>query len=352
MAAKQKTMLQIRLILQKRLQGDSIRSICRDISIARLTVRKYLRQAASCPLSLVELLNLADDELASCLLDNPGPQSVNQRKATLEAWLTDEDAKAQFNKPGVTRQLLWEEYRSAHSDGYGFTQFCHYFNRLVGLSQVTTHFQRYPGEKFMADFSGKKMGYVDTSTGEYIECEVFVGILPFSNLIYAQAVASQQQCDFVKAIGEAFEYLGGVPKSILCDNLKSAVKKSDRYEPAFTELIEQLCLHYQTTFMATRPRKPRDKASVEGAVQIVYQRVFAPLRNHVFHSIESLNEAIGNKLDGLNQRVLTKQSHSRVEFFSAEEKTLLHPLPNQLFEVRRTVQAKVQKNYHIILGED
>jgi transposase len=196
------------------------------------------------------------------------------------------------------------------------------------------------------------MGYYDPETGEHIPCEVFVGVLPFSGFIYAGAVHSQQQPDFVKALGNSLNYLGGVPASVLCDNLKAAVKKSDRYEPKFTELIEQLSLHYRTTFLATRPRKPRDKASVEGAVKLVYQRIFAPLRNSVFDSLEALNNAIHKQLDVLNDRLMYKRQHSRRQLFETNEKSLLQSLPDQLFEVRKTIIAKVQKNYHIILGQD
>lgn len=352
MAAKRKTMQQIRLILQKRQQGDSIRSISRDLTISRKTVRKYLRASAAVGICLSDLAQLDDHALAEALFDDVIPANENSHRASMLAWLDCQQAEKQLRKPGVTRKLLWEEYRSEHQDGFGYTQFCHYFNQWLGLGNVTAHFDHAPAAQLLIDFSGKKLGYYDPATGEHISCEVFVGVMPHSGFIFAEATPTQQQPDFVKAIGGAFKYIGGVPQSVLCDNLRTAVKKSDRYEPQFTELIEQLSVHYQTTLMATRPRKPRDKAAVEGAVKIVYQRIFAPLRNQVFTNMEALNEAIGLQLDVLNDRPLTKRCHSRRQLFEANEKPLLKSLPNQWFEVRKTVIAKVQKNYHVILGED
>ncbi len=54
-------------------------------------------------------------------------------------------------------------------------------------------------------------------------------------------------------------YFGGVPNSVKTDNMKQIVKKSDRYEPSFDELAQQWSLHYGTTMMAARVRKPRVK---------------------------------------------------------------------------------------------
>ena len=254
--------------------------------------------------------------------------------------------------PGVTRKLLWEEYSKEYSCGYSYTQFCIHFKEWMRQKKVTAHFEHRPGDQLMVDFTGKKLGYVDRATGEVIACEVFVGVLPSTGFTYAEVVPTQQQPDFVEAVGNALHYLGGVPKSVLCDNLRTAVKKSDRYEPSFTEVIDQLSLHYNTTFMATRPNKPKDKAAVEGAVKLVYQRIFAPLRHETFYSIQELNIAVREQLDKLNDRPLSKRTQSRRDLFEAREQRLLKVLPTQLFAVKKTVNAKAQKNYHVILGED
>ena len=231
MAAKQKTMQQIRLILQKRQQGHSIRSIGRDLTISRKTVRKYLRASAAAGSCLSDLVQLDDHALAEALFDDVIPANENSHRVSMLAWLDCQQAEKQLRKPGVTRRLLWEEYRSEHEDGFGYTQFCHYFNQWLDLGNVTAHFDHAQAAQFLIDFSGKKSGYYDPATGEHIPCEVFVGVMPHSGFIFAEATPTQQQPDFVKSIGHAFRYIGGVPQSVLCDNLRTAVKKSDRYEP-------------------------------------------------------------------------------------------------------------------------
>ena len=105
-------------------------------------------------------------------------------------------------------------------------------------------------------------------------------------------------------------FFGGVPATILCDNLKTAVTAPSRYEPVFTELCELLSTHYSTTFSATRPYRPKDKAMVEKSVNIVYNHTYGPLRNHVFTSMASLNEAMSGMLKLLNDKPYKKTPYS------------------------------------------
>ena len=108
----------------------------------------------------------------------------------------------------------------------------------------------------MIDFAGKELCYTDPATGEVIKCPVLVAVLPFSGYSYVEALASQRQEDFLRGIANAFAYLGGVTACALIDNLKSGVKRANRYEPVFTDLLEQMSLHYGCTFIATRVRTP------------------------------------------------------------------------------------------------
>jgi len=202
------------------------------------------------------------------------------------------------------------------------------------------------------DFAGKKQYYVDTSTGERIPCEVFVGILPFSGLIFCQAVLSQKTHDFAACINAMLRFYAGVPATILCDNLKTAVLRSDRYEPVFTDLCYQLSEHYGTTFSAARPYSPKDKALVEQAVRITYAHVYAPLRNQEFTSLKALNDAMHQQLLLLNNKPYKDTVYSRLYFYQQQERPLLKPLPSEPFVPKKVTVLTVQRNYHIQLRED
>jgi transposase len=101
--------------------------------------------------------------------------------------------------------------------------------------------------------------------------------------------------DFIHALTSCFEALGGTPKIIVCDNLKSAVVKTDAYEPQINRIMEDMANHYGCVVIPARPGRPKDKSLVENQVKIVYSRVYAQLRNRKFFSLEELNSAITEK---------------------------------------------------------
>jgi transposase len=192
------------------------------------------------------------------------------------------------------------EYNQDHPDGYQYSQY--WFGKYLKDTDPAFHWEYTPGEFTQADFAGKKLSYVDKLTGTTIPSEVFIGILPFSGLLFCEAVASQKTADFAHCINEMVNYIGGVTRTILCDNLRTAVTRSDKYEPVFTELCYQLSDHYHTTFSATRPAEPKDKAMVENAVNIIYTQIYARLRKLTFYSLEGLNTQIRILLDTLNEK--------------------------------------------------
>lgn len=186
----------------------------------------------------------------------------------------------------------------------------------------------------------------------WMACEVLVCAMPYSHYVYVEALRSQQQPEFIKGLAHALHYLGGVPQSIKCDNMKTAVIRAHRYEPSFTEAMEYLAAHYDTSILAARVRKPRDKPSVEKAVDLAYKNIYAPLRDQIFYSLEELNAAIGKQLEVFNSQPFKVKAGSRRQLFEAEEKPRLKALPSSPYLIKNVTQSKVQRNYHVILGVD
>jgi len=144
----------------------------------------------------------------------------------------------------------------------------------------------------MVDFAGKKLQLVDADTGELTAVEFFVAILPCSQYTYAEACMSQKTPDFLGCIGWALHTIGGVTHSIVTDNLKPAVNKASKFDPEINHSMADFAAHYDIVVLPTRARKPKDKALVESAVNILYTRVYAPLNDKVFHTLKDLNTAI------------------------------------------------------------
>jgi transposase len=345
MAQKPIAMEHLKQLLQLQNDGIGIREMARRIGISRNSVRKYLSLLSNDK-------PLSNGELADKAYSTSNDMLQHDAERIKQLTLHFSAAGAELSKTGVTRQLLWKEYIQKHPDGYSYSRYCYHLQQYLSNRDLSMHLEYQAGDMIMIDFAGKLLQYVDTHTGECIQCQVFVTILPFSGLIFCKAVHSQRSEDFATCINAMLKYYGGVPATILCDNLKTAVIRPNRYEPVFTELCQQLSEHYATTFSATRPYSPRDKAMVERAVRIVYTHVYAPLRNHHFTSLELLNASIQEQLILLNNKPYKNTPYSRRYFFEQQECSLLRSLPTEPFAPKKVVMLTVQRNYHVQLSED
>ena len=265
-------MLTLKQIIRLKAQGISNRQIAKSLNITRKTVNKYVKRIEQLGLNYHDLL-LYDEIKLEGLFQRPNSLSVeDNRKDTLWTWMQYIDTE--LKRVGVSRWNLWAEYKNKHGDGYSYSQFCTEYQKWQGQQGVVMHFEHKAGDKLYVDYTGKKLEIVNQQTGEVIEVEVLVGVLGASQYTYVEATKSQKKEDFIGALENALYYFKGVPKAIVPDNLKSAVIKANKYEPRLNETFEDFALHYSTTILPTRARKPRDKSLVEGAVNIVYNRIF------------------------------------------------------------------------------
>jgi len=307
MAYKPTRMDTIKRIIELHDSGYSIKRIGRTIGVSKNTVKKYLRRYE---LDKVDVSASFQNELPKFLLGIKHQQEI-ERENRLQDKLTS--IVKDLKRVGVTRHLLWEEYKAEDPDGFSYSRFCKKIKSFKAKQDVTLRLDHKNGYALTVDFAGKKLYWIDKHTGEVHYCEILVCTLPASGYTFAYALPSQKQEDFVHGLNEALRYIGGLPKVILSDNLKSFVIKSDRYEPTFNKLSQQLASYYGIELQATRSGKPKDKAHVERHVAIVYNQIYGPLRDQEFHSISALNSAIQKQLEVLNEKNYQGKDYSRKE---------------------------------------
>lgn len=343
------SMNKIRHIFRLHNMGRSKVAIAQQVGIARNTVKRYLKAFLASELDYDHIRDLADNELEALFGTFP-ELAVDERTKTLldRLPLIDKDLK----RAGVTRLNLWEAYRKDYPQGFGYTQFCYHYNGWKARVNPVMHLDHKAGDKLFIDFAGIKLNLLDTATGELRAVEVFIAILGASQLTYVQAVMSQQKEDFITACEGALHYYGGVPAAIVPDNLKAAVTNSNRFEPTINETFADFAEHYQTTILPARAYRPRDKALVEGAVKIIYSRIYAPLGKQVYTSLLALNQAILGLLELHNNKLLKGRSYSRRLQFEEVERQALAPLPLLRYEIKKQSYATVMKNGHVCLGPD
>ena len=343
------SMIRIRQILRLHTQGYSKLKIAVQTGISRNTLKKYLKEFTTSELSFEELNELSDKDLEDLFVKRED-EPVTKKLQTL--FKRFPAVEKELKKKGVTRQLLWEQYRKEEPEGYSLTQFKHYYGQWKAQVNPVMRMEHKAGDKLYVDFAGDKLHITDPITGEMNPVEVFVAILGASQLTYAEAVMSQQKEDFISACENALHFYGGVPAAIVPDNLKSAVNKSSRYEPSINETFADFAEHYATAVLPTRAYRPRDKALVENAVRILYTRVYVKVRRSHYSSLAELNAAIQSALQEHNAAMLRGRNYSRRQQFEEIEKAALMPLPPLRYELKKQCYATVAKNGHVGLGAD
>ena len=263
----------------------SERAIGRALKVSRTAVTKYLECFRGSGLTWEQAQELPDSELLA-VLEGSRPARTSARYERLAERFPM--MVKELRRKGVTLQLLWEEYLRAHPDGYQNSQFCYHFHRWRKSAEVSMHIDHKAGEKLFVDYAGNKLAIVDPDSGKEQPVETFVAILAASELTYVEASATQQGDDWIRSNERALRYCGGGTQVIVPDNLRSAVSRSDPYEPGINATFDAFAQHYGVVIMPARVRQARDKALVENAVRLTYQRIYAPLRDRTFHSLDEL----------------------------------------------------------------
>lgn len=344
----------IREIIRMKDLGLSNSKISQSLRKSRTTIVKYISAIEASGLNYKELLDLSNQDLYELFeISTDLNDSKNSREVTHnELFAFFPYVEKELKRVGVSRHILWGEYKQKHPEGVMYSQFCDHYLKWNKKNEGYMPTEYKAGEKLFIDYAGKKLHIVNQESGEITAVEVFVATLGASQYTYVEASFTQQIPAFINSVQNCLHYFGGVPACIIPDNLKSAVTKASKYEPFINEQFAGFSSHYDTSIMPTRPLKPKDKALVEGAVNITYTRIYAVLRNREFYSIEALNIAIFELLDVYNKAPFQKKNHSRFDLFHEMEKDALKPLPTLRYELMEYKIATAQKNCHVYYSTD
>jgi len=347
MARKRTRMQKIRDIIQLRLTTQmGERQIARALRVSRTVVSKTLAQYRASGLKAEGIAEMSDSALEEALwqkdrvIDTPRYKALEKR---FPAMLQE------LKNRGMTLERLWQQYFEEEVDGYQYSQFCLHFQRWSAAGELWMHQEYKAGERMFADWAGDPLVVVNSTTGADWPLDIYVGILAASGLSWVGANENQQQPCWIRSNEGALRYFGGRTDAITPDNLKTGVHKADRYEPQINPVFEEFARYYGMVVFPARAGKPRDKALVENAVRLVYQRVYCPLRGKSFRSLAEVNEAIRELVEEHNNTPLQRLGISRRELF---ERTERQALPLEPFALKDIQMATVGANYHVELRED
>lgn len=349
MANKNLELFMVKEIIRLKRNGESNKEISKRLSISRTSVIKYVKQMDMLDISYDELIKKTDEELYA-IFSYQKCSDKEERYNRLQNHFPYFDKE--IKRVGVSRWTLWCEYKSKNPDCYSYSQFCYHYQQWCNHKQAYMHIDHKAGDKLFVDYAGKKLSIVDKATGEIKELEVFLATLGASQMTYVEASENQRIGNFIKSVENALWYFGGVPRAVVPDNLKSAVTKSNKYEPTLNDRFADFSSHYDTSILPARSRKPKDKSLVEGAVRIVYHRIYSAIRNDIFYSKQELNNKLTNLMIDYNNMLFQGKDYSRKDLFTEIEYEALQPLPTEKYEYKQYKLATVQKNCHVYMGED
>jgi len=336
------SMRTIREVLRLRWEvGLSQREIGISCRLGRSTVRDYLLRAEAAGLRW-PLPEEPDEEALEQLLFPPAPDASRHRP--LPDWPA---LHQELRRKGMTLGLLWQEYRAAHPDGYGYSQFCALYHQWANALEPVLRQHYVAGEKLLVDYAGQTVPVVDRRTGEVREAQIFVAVLGASNFTFVEATWTQGLPDWIGSHRRCLEFLGGVPALIIPDNIKSGVTSPCFYDPELNRTYQKLAEHYGTAVVPARIRRPRDKAKAEAGVQGAERWILARLRHRRFFSLGELNEALRELLAQYNRRPFAKLEGCRESLFLSLDRPALRPLPAHPYEYAQWKKARVNIDYHV-----
>jgi transposase len=257
---------------------------------------------------------------------------------------------------GLSAQRIWQDLAADHQFAGGYDSVKR-FVRGLGFAPAAP-FRRMEcasGEQAQVDFgSGAPIIGAD---GKRRKTHVFRVVLSHSRKGYSEATFTQTTEDFIRALENALAHFGGVPKTLVIDNLKAAVAHPDWFDPELVPKIQSFCRHYGTVILPTKPYMPRHKGKVESGVKYVKNNA---LKARTFTSLEEQNRHLAHWEQAVADKRIhgtTKQQAGKV--FVEVERPALLPLPVERFpcfsEARRIVgrdgHVEVAKAYYSVPPE-
>ena len=344
-------------------RGWSQRRIADELGINRETVARHLRQAdppskpANAPPGATPVDGApkpanappgsegdegAAELTRATLGSTPDPQSRGGGRASgCEPWR--ELIRAKCDR-GLTAQRIYQDLVADH--GFVGTYYCvrRFVRRLEGARDLP--FRRIecdPGDEAQVDFGAGAP--VVGPDGKRRKTHVLRIVLSHSRKGYSEAVSRQTTDDFLRCLEGAFRHFGGVPRRLILDNLKAAVKKADWFDPEINPKVRSFGEYYGTVFLPTRPYTPRPKGKVERGVDYVQENA---LRGRSFAALEEQNrflrdweEAVADtRVHGTTRRHVGKH-------FAEVERAALLPLPSDPFPSFREARRAVHRDGHV-----
>ncbi len=330
-------------------QGWSQRRIARELGVNRETVARYLSQASK-PAKAPP--GSTDPKPAKA---PPGSQPDQQISKPAKALTGSRSLCEPYRETierkmelGLSAQRIFQDLVSEH----GFGGKYHSVRRFVGKLKASTPlpFRRIevaPGEEAQIDFGTGAP--IINDDGSRRRTHVLRVVLSHSRKAYSEVVYRQTTDSLIHCLENAFWHFGGVPKTLVPDNLKAAVHKPDWYDPDLNPKLRSFCEHYDTVLLPTKPRTPRHKGKVERGVDYVQENA---LKGRTFSSLSEQNDYLLHwETTVADTRIHGTTRKQVLKVFQEHERSELGTLPLERFACFEEGQRVVSRDGHVAVDK-
>ncbi|WP_241985107.1 MULTISPECIES: IS21 family transposase [Cryobacterium] len=339
-------MANYRKIMELVLQGRSYNEIVEIVGCSRRDISAVKKTITARSITAGSAESMTDTDIQALFPDGRKRVSDEYETPDFPAVLRSMKANRHF-----TLQQSWRKYVGAggQSKKYGYAQYCHLFGEHLRTNDLVATLQHEPGRAMLIDWAGDTIDLADAVTGETTRAYLFLAVLPFSGALFCHATVNMKSEAWLDAHVRAFSFFGGVPQILVPDNPTTATHRRTQgdTERIVNARYQQLADHYGTAVVPARVRRPRDKAAVESAVNVVNKRVIGYLAEDVFTTLGELNAEIAVRVKEINHDIRRANDTTRWEVFQAEEAAQLGPLPGDRFEEVEWKELKAGRNYHL-----
>jgi len=272
----------------------------------------------------------------------PAPAAARRSRSLCEPF---RQAIVEMLSQGLSAQRIYQDLAADHAYHGGYDSVKRFVGRLAGAvtAPPMRRMECSPGFEVQVDFgTGAPVIGPD---GKRRCTHVFRMVLSHSRAAYSEAVFRQTTEDFLRCLENAFWHFGGVPQTVVIDNLKAAVTHPDWYDPELTPKLRDFSTHYGTAILPTKPRTPRHKGKVERGIGYVKSN---GLKGHTFSALAEENEHLARWERTVADTRLHGTTRQHVgQVFADVERPALRPLPADRFPFFHEAERNVNRDGHI-----
>ena len=332
--------------------GWSQRRIARELGVHRETVGRYLRLEDLKP-AKVTLGSVGDAE-AKPAISTPGSEpsdSSNPAISTLGSagrqsvclpWSPQIEAAVAL---GLSAQRIYQDLVVEQGFVGSYQAVKRFVRQLRKIQpEAFVRIEVEPGTEAQVDFGQGAWVWV---SGRRKRPHLFRVVLSHSRKAYSEVVWHQTTEAFIRCLENAFRYFGGVPKTLVIDNLRAAVTRADWYDPELNAKVEEFCRHYGTVILPTRPAMPHHKGKVEAGVKYAQDNA---LKGRTFQTLAEQNLFLSAWESNVADTRIHGTTRKQVgKVFKEVEQSKLLPLSASLFPVFEEAPRSVHGDGYVEL---